>query len=169
MGLKYTLLFLLCFNIIVCDGQNHKPLKVGDVLPDFELISIMGDTFRTEDCYGKVTLINVFATWCKPCLMELPLLNEKIWEKHKDKKNFNLIIIGRQQTDSELSIFQQSLGMDMPFFADRDSTTNKFAVRSIPRNYIIDKDGNVYYASVGYSEESFNAMKKALETLLRKQ
>jgi thiol-disulfide isomerase/thioredoxin len=167
--MKQYLVFILFFFMPVAYilSQDAQDVKVGQLAPDFELVSLGGDTISASDLQGKITLINIFATWCKPCLMELPRLKEEIFDKYKKNKNFNLIIIGRNHTDSEIAAFKNTSGLDMPFYADKDKASFNFASKSIPRNYIIDKDGYIYYASKGYSEEEFNKLVLALKQLIK--
>ena len=51
---------------------------------------------------GKVGLINLFATWCGPCQTELAELQETLWPKYKNNKDFVMLVIGREHTDEQL-------------------------------------------------------------------
>ncbi len=56
-------------------------VHVGDPSPSFSLTDVEGHEFATDDLRGKVVLVNFFATWCGPCMVELPIL-QKMWDDH---------------------------------------------------------------------------------------
>ncbi len=71
-------------------------VQVGDTAPQFSLTTVDGDDFSISGG-GNVVLINFFATWCGPCQMELPHI-EQIWAANKDNEHFRLLVIGREET-----------------------------------------------------------------------
>ncbi len=167
--MRRIILIVICqtFMLLTLKGQVTQEIKVGELFPDVELVSIEGDTLRNSDLKGKITYINIFATWCQPCLMELPLIKEKIWEKYHKNKDFQLVIIGRNHTQKEVQIFEDKSNYGMPFYYDDNKASNKLAVKSIPRNYIIDKDGYVSYASKGFSNEEFTTLITSLKKMMK--
>jgi len=117
---------------------------------------------------GSVTLINFFATWCGPCLKELPELEQKIWEKYKAYKTFNLMVIGRGHSAKEIDVFNEKHCYDFPMYADSTKAVyNLFADKYIPRNYIINREGKIVYASVNYTPLEFAKILQKLEEELR--
>ena len=60
--------------------------------PDFKLVTITGDTLSQKDFIGKVTVINMWATWCVPCIEEIPSLNT-VYNKYKDDKNILFVAL----------------------------------------------------------------------------
>ena len=55
--------------------------KVGQPAPDFTVATLSGGPFTLSDYRGKIVLVNWFATWCKPCVEEMPHLQEEVWKK----------------------------------------------------------------------------------------
>ncbi len=146
--------------------ENPDNVKVGDAVPSFKLEKSSG-AVASNDLKGKVVLINFFATWCPSCVKELPQLQAKIWNKYKDNSNFELLVVGREHSEEELAKFTKDK-YTMPFYPDEVRKTYKlFAENTIPRNYILDKDGKIVYMLTGYSEEDFNEMLSVLDNLLK--
>ncbi|MCU4154457.1 TlpA family protein disulfide reductase [Carboxylicivirga sp. A043] len=147
-------------------GNEADKIKVGDVAPDFTVMTPDGEV-STADLKGKVVLINFFATWCPPCVKELPVLEKEVWKQFKDNEDFVLLVVGREHNPEELKKFAEDKGLDLPFCPDEERKVfSQFATQSIPRNYIINKGGKIVYASVGYSHQEFEHMIDVLKRQL---
>lgn len=163
--MKISFIFLLLLSTFTSFSQFDK-VKVGDKAPQFVIVN-KKDKVDISQLKGKVILINFFATWCSPCRMELPILQKKIWEKYKGDKNFNLVIIGRGHTEEEVNLFKTKTSFVMPMYPDPDKTIyNLFATQYIPRNYLIDKNGNIRFMSKGFDQSEFDAMSDLIKVLL---
>jgi peroxiredoxin len=139
----------------------------GDKAPSFRIQDIDGHEFSTESLRGKVVAVNFFATWCGPCLKELPHIQE-IWEAHKEREDFALLVIGREETESAVREFRASRGFSFPMAADTDRAIyGQFAKQLIPRTYLIDRDGTILFTTTGFIEEELAALKKEIATQLR--
>ena len=163
-------LFLLQLALLISFSAFSQDdiVLVGQKAPDFVLKTDKGN-LKLSDLKGKVVLINFFATWCGPCRTELPELQTNIWEKYKDNPAFRLMIIGREQTQQEGNEFKASFKYLMPFYADPDRSVYKlYANQYIPRNYLIDRNGVVVYASNGYSAEEFAKLVEMVGKILGK-
>ena len=66
-----------------------------------------------SEARGDVVLINFFATWCGPCRMELPHI-QQIWEERKDNPRFRLLVIGREETMETVKQFCEENGFTLP-------------------------------------------------------
>ncbi len=139
-------------------------VKVGDVAPDFTCQTLSRKDFSLGKEKGKVILINFFATWCGPCLAEMPRLEKEIFDKYKDRKDFLLIAIGREHEAPELKKFQKAKGFSIPIAPDpKREIYARYAEKYIPRNVLVGKDGKIKFASVGFSEKDFGDLVQAVQ------
>ncbi|GAA5088924.1 TlpA disulfide reductase family protein [Chryseobacterium ginsengisoli] len=144
-----------------------QEIKENQPLPKFT-VKTENSILKSTDLKGKIVLINFFATWCDPCMMELPHLQKEIWEKYKDNKKFTLMVIGREHSQDEITTFKAKKGFTLPIYPDEDRSVYKlFAKEYIPRTYIVDKKGNVVFASVSFNEDEFKKMIAKLDELLK--
>jgi len=162
------LLSLMTLPVSAQDADSSNLLKVGDDMPEFTLKTLDGQTVSSDDLYGKVVLINFFATWCPPCNQELPLLEKDIWAKYKEDENFALLVIDREETEEKVAPFVEKKKFTMPFYLDPNREIyGLFAKKDIPRNYLFDKEGRLMLCSKGYSKEDFGMLKRELDALLK--
>lgn len=169
---KTTLLIIAgvligAFAIVKANADDAEKVKIGDNVPAFEIKS-QDAVITSEALKGKVVLVNFFATWCPPCVKELPHLQKDVWEKYKNNDDFVLLVVGREHTAEQLTKFAQTRKLNLPFYPDPDRDVySLFAANTIPRNYIIDKSGKIIYASTGFSEKEFETLKSTLAKQLK--
>lgn len=149
------------------DYTKSSVLKIGDSFPIFNYLNKDGKSHESSEFKGKVILINFFATWCGPCMVEMPLLEKEIWEPYKSNNNFKLISFGRDHSLNEINNFIKLKNFNFEICPDKGKLIyNQFATQYIPRNYLIDKNGKIIYISVGYSDEDFKILKEKIKSLL---
>lgn len=169
---KLFLIILLGFNSIFSQNQNEEYtnsslVQINEVAPQFSITTSEGKVVNLSDYKGKVVLINFFATWCGPCMQEMPFIEKDIWNKLKNNKNFTILSIGRDHSQEEINAFIQKKKFTFPIYADKGKAIyNLFATKYIPRNYLIDQNGKVVYTSTGFSTEEFEEMKTKINSLL---
>jgi peroxiredoxin len=150
------------------DEAKSTRVKVGEKAPDFTCTPIAGEEFSLSKQQGKVVLVNFFATWCGPCLAELPHLEKEIMKKYGDRPDFKMIVIGREHNTEDLKKFAEQKKLALPIAPDpKREIYGKYAEQFIPRNFIVGKDGKIKLASVGYTETSFQEIAQTLEKELK--
>lgn len=158
------LMLALILNAQSVDENTY--VKLGDQAPVFKVKTLEGKIFDLEKLKGKIVYINFFATWCGPCMKEMPHIEEQIWKKIKHD-DFILIAIGREHSEKELKSWLEKKKFTLPFAADSDRAIYKlYAKQMIPRNYVIGKDGKIIYQNTGYSEEEFSKMIELIKSAL---
>ena len=148
-------------------SENIDYLKEGDYIPEFSIPLGNGDTLSSVALKGKTIVVVFFATWCPPCLKELPHVQKEIWEKYRDRENFRLLVIGREHTLEDIIQFKQKNNYTFPCIADADrSIFSVFAKQNIPRMYLIDKEGKIIKMSSGFTPNLFHKFQLLLEQQL---
>lgn|SRR5688572_361342 len=166
-----SLLVLLLSVVFLHARQAQQPFdvytKVGDPIPAFTVTTLDGAKFNSRDVNGKVLVVNLWATWCGPCKMEMPRLEAEIWQKHKS--NLALVAIAREETDAIIAPFRKSNKYTLPMAQDPDRKVFKlFASAGIPRTYVVSKQGKIVFQSLGYTADEFEKLKVVLEAELKK-
>jgi peroxiredoxin len=142
--------------------------KIGQEMPDFKVTTLNGTEVSIKSLRGKVVLINFWATWCGPCLVEMPRLEKDVWQKFKST-DFIMVAIAREESDEKITKFRKKSGFSFPMASDPEKKIFQlFASQFIPRNYVVGKDGTILYQSIGYQSEEFNRMIRVIEDELKR-
>ncbi len=143
--------------------------KVGQAVPEFSFITLNNDTININDLKGKVVFMNFFATSCPICMKELPYIENEIWTKYKDNESFELIVFGREHVADEMITFREKNSYTFNIVPDPGRKIySLFAEKYIPRNIVLDREGNIIYQVTGFTDEEFVILKEVLETELNK-
>ncbi|CAL2056798.1 TlpA disulfide reductase family protein [Tenacibaculum sp. 190524A05c] len=107
---------------------------------NWKLKGLNTDDINFSDFKGKVVFLNFWATWCPPCVAELPSIQE-FYNKYQDKVVF--VFISNEDDEEILKFFKQT-GYEFPVYQSNGSYLNELPpVNSIPRTFILDKSGNI--------------------------
>ena len=114
---------------------------------------------------GKVVFLNFWATWCPPCVAELPYI-QSFYNDYKDKVAF--VFISKEDW-SDINSFFKNEGYNFPVYQERNSSLEALPeVTSIPRTFIIDKEGNIRVDESGAADWNSAAFRKEIDVLLLK-
>ena len=141
--------------------------KAGTVAPDFTVTMFDGSTQTLSALKGKVVLVNFWATWCPPCREELKRVEADIIERFKDAP-FVFIPISRGEERQTVADFREKMDYTFPMGLDPERKIyDLYASNFIPRNFLINQEGQVVMASVGYEVEEFDALIAKIEELVK--
>ncbi len=152
-------------------GGSTVPTEGGPSAPssrqpagDFQLTDLNGNLLQRSSLQGKVILLDFWATWCPPCLEELPHFKE-LYAAYRDR---GLEIIGVSLDEGgvgEVKSFVQRNGVSYPVAMSTPQVIQAYGgVRGIPTTFLIDKQGRIAKKVVGY--QSKQAFESQIQTLL---
>jgi peroxiredoxin len=148
---------------------NEYHINLNDTVKNFAVKMINGETIRLSDLRGKVVMVNFWATWCAPCLMEFYDFPLKIITPFKND-NFILLPISKGESIDLVKTKMKYLQKDgISFNVGVDPTENiwkLFAEGSIPKNFLIDKNGVVRYMSTGNADSDLDKLALIIKNLL---
>ncbi len=147
------------------DGEADSTVlvRVGDASPVLSLTTVDG---QPVDFRGSVVVLSFFATWCGPCMQEMPHLQKDLWEPLK-AKGLVLVAVGREHTEKEVQAFRKTKPYTFLYASDPNRAVySRFAKQYIPRCFVIGRDGKVKYESMGFTEEEFARLVSAVKAEL---
>ena len=137
--------------------------KQGTEAPDFKVEMFDGKSIRLSDLRGKVVLVNFWATWCPPCREELTRVQKEIIDRFAGQE-FVFLPISRGEELHTVEAFRKRMGYTFPMGLDPDQRIfRRYATNYIPRNFLIDRDGKVVLASIGYDKAEFAHLIETIE------
>ena len=160
------IIFLISCSFVFAQSETEKAtlIKAGAAMPAFTVKTLAGKTIDSKEFKGKVVLLNFWATWCPPCKKEMPFLQKDVFDQFKDKE-FIMLAVSRGEKEAVVRDFINTHKYSFDIGLDPNSLVYKlFATMFIPRNFVIDKNGIVKLASVGYEEKEFAAMIDLIKT-----
>lgn len=148
-------------------AKRERPsLAVGSVPEDELGRDVKGNQVRISDYHGKVVIVSFWASWCGPCMKEMPVLAGVV--KRVGPDQLQLIAINHRDEVERFRYVVKVL-KDLPITILRDQngkTAKKYEVQGIPRLIIIGRDGKVAADHTGYGEDMIPELVTQLNTLL---
>ena len=124
--------------------HGEKAFAPADVVFENE----KGRTIALSSLKGKVVFINFWATWCPPCIAEMPTIN-KLSDKLKDNKDIQFIMVDVDHDFSKSGPFMQQHHFNLPLYEAVNAIPDALLGQSIPTTVIIDKNGRVVFHHAG--------------------
>ncbi|MEM7194495.1 MAG: TlpA disulfide reductase family protein [Pseudomonadota bacterium] len=128
--------------------QSHAVERIK--LPDFELADMNDESFNSADYRGKVLMVNFWATWCPPCIEEIPSM--QALKDHLKDQPFELLAINMGESADAVRKFAETLEtpINFPLLVDETlGVVGDWRVRGLPTTIIVDKTGKVAFFTRG--------------------
>ena len=151
------ILFIPFLFLLLTSCADVKPIPMVKVKEGpkvtFNLPNLKDEYINAETYKGSYTLINFWATWCSPCVKEIPSLNS-LYKKFKNKKNFKMIAINIGQSKEVVNKFllDKSLPIEFTVLLDENMVLSDWNVQAIPTTFLVDKKGQIIYKVEGEKE-----------------
>ena len=172
----YALVGVVVLIIFAWVNPNRiQPVTVGTVAPEFEVNDLDGSLARLSDHTGEVVLMNIWATWCLPCLVEMPSM-ERLYQEISEE-GFEIMAVsidaelggfdlfGRPGGDIEA--FADSLGLTFSILHDPSGRIERlYRTTGVPETFLIGRDGIIYKKVAGGTEWDAPQHKELIQRLL---
>jgi peroxiredoxin len=129
-------------------------LGVGSGAPDFHATDLRtGRPTTLADYRGKVVLLNVWATWCQPCRVEMPSM-ERLYRRLGQSGDFKVVAVSiDEEGDSVVTAFARELGLTFDILHDRTGAIKRtYQATGVPESWVINRDGVIIKKVIGASE-----------------
>lgn len=151
----------------------HPPskIKAGQKAPDFVLVDDQNKKIRLNDFLGKVVILNFWATWCPPCLAEMPSF-EKVYQYFRSEGLILLAVnhdsVNLNRSQKAVQAFRNKVPFSFPVLYDLESQASSlYGIYTLPQTFIISRDGVVLSSISGpqdwTSPEILNIIKATLK------
>ena len=166
--------FLVGLLALVGFGLNRarNPMaEIGKPVPDFDIVYYEGYEYKDKtqmklsDLQGKVVVINIWASWCKPCEQEAAEL-EEAWQFYKDADDVVFIGVDYVDTPAGANEYLTKFNITFPNAPDLQSTISSILNRQmgVPETYIIDREGVLRHVKIG-PFVSVDEIKSAIQSI----
>ena len=137
----------------------------GEMAPEFTLTTFEGDVIGPEQMSGKLVVVNIWASWCKPCEQEAEAL-QTAWEQYEARGDVLFLGVDYVDTDKEAKEYLARFGITYPNGPDlRTDIYRAFRARGVPETFFIDKQARIAYVQIG-PFESLDDILNIIDTIL---
>ena len=172
----YALLGVVLLIVTAWLNQDRvQPVTAGTVAPEFEVNDLDGGLARLSDQKGEVVLMNIWATWCGPCRVEMPSMERLYQEIQEDGFEIMAVSIdaalGRfdqaGRPGGDIEVFADSLGLTFAMLHDPSGGIQRlYRTTGVPETFLIGRDGIIYKKVSGGTEWDAPQHKELIQRLL---
>ena len=128
---------------------DYKELSEGDRAPWFSAELVDGSTFEMADLQGKVILINFWATWCGPCVAEMPAF-QSLYRDYADNEDVAIVAVDVEEKKKTVDYFAETNKFTFPIAYDEDGQIGQqYPTSGIPYTVVVGKDGYIRTIHLG--------------------
>lgn len=160
----FLALAAVCAWVVFKGEATPKPPAIGDIAPDFALNTWDGESVKLEHYRAskQPVLINFWASWCTPCVNELPMLNEA----YKRNEGVEVLAVNVGESLQKVNRFIERYELTFPVLLDGQQEVKKrYGVTGLPLSLLLDRNGRI--VDIVSGEMTFDEMMRLLATLAR--
>lgn len=129
-----------------------------------KLISQSGKNIDMAELEGKVVFINFWATWCPPCIAEMPNIN-KLYQNYQNDQDVLFLMISLDDDFDKAKAFREKKGFDFNVFEPQSNLPKEFQSQGIPATFVLNKKGEISYTHMGMGSYNTKKFKTFLNDL----
>ncbi len=146
-------------------GGELEPVPATPGADALGIKDLAGQIHQLEDYRGRVVLVNFWATWCPPCVAEMPSL-QRLYTSLTDQP-FALLAVSMGEGERKIRHFKTTNSIDFPLLLDASSDlSQRWGVDFLPTSYLIDAKGRLRYKAYGEVDWDDDAVRATLRALL---
>lgn len=174
-------ILMIAFVVLLIIPQTGRPIKIlinrlisfspstisekeQQTLPTYnwELKDLKGEISNFSQSENKVSIVNIWATWCPPCLAEMPSLQE-LYNEYGDKVDFYFVASDKEE---KVIKFLAKEGYELPVYFYHGIIPSSLETNSLPTTYLLDKKGKIIINKKGSADWNSKSVKKLLDKIL---
>jgi len=126
---------------LLLDDHAVAPLENGASAPDFELVDLAGELVSLREQQGKPVILNFWATWCAPCVIEMPNI-QKFYENYPGE--FQVLAVNADESELTVGRFVEDMGLTFDILLDPGGKIQSlYQIRGYPTSFFIDAEGKI--------------------------
>ena len=168
--MKWIATTLLVAGFLTIGLMGQTALKPGGLAPDFKLNDLTGKPFKSSQLQGSVVLLDLWATWCEPCIADIPMLN-RLHEKFGSRGLKVVGIAVESGWAKDIKPHVAKLGIKYPVLVGTEKIVEQYEMIGFPTTYLMGRDGKLVKKYLGTLPDQEKAketeMERDIEALLR--
>ncbi len=128
------------------------------------IADFQGETFPLSRYEGDVIFINFWASWCPPCVAEMPSI-QNLYDDVSENKHIRFVLISLDEDPQDAMDFMENRGFDMPVYMLASGVPDPFYSRTVPTTFVVGPDGNIVAKKKGLAKYNTKKFRNFLLTL----
>jgi len=152
------------FNRLIAFSPSEIAETDQELISDYnwKLTDVQGNTVNFTEAKGNVILVNVWATWCPPCIAEMPSM-QALNNRYTSEVSFYFVSLEPAET---LQRFIEKKGYDLPVYSIQDKFPEALETNSFPTTYLISKSGKIVMNKKGAADWDSKSVHETIDALL---
>jgi thiol-disulfide isomerase/thioredoxin len=131
------------------DASIEAPLVSKKFNYNFKIRDLEGNIIKVDDFKGKTVFLNLWATWCGPCRVEMPSIEQLYKQADREKVVFIILSVDRPQDHKKVKSYVAEKEFTFPVYTPADFLPTQLQVKSIPVTFVVSPDGRIVANEVG--------------------